>query len=403
MLNPTQDSDNFLRFYTQKKQRIDIYLDMPTQKVIGFTKLNFKAKSDIKDEIENGCVATAREAGTMFEGIGKIGDYVQLKELRTEAKYRLKTGQDMKKQIQKQVADDIWRQMTTKVSKKTDEARVAGIKQKLRSGKELSASEMKYLKETDEDLYTKAKKAQEARDELRSALKRAKTKNEARMALVQAQAKVSTEALLEAKSGSGVNVTAGMDGAAAAAGSAGETASAADPGGEATGAASMDTSVDADVAGNGTQAAETTTDAASGANAETVASQSSEHGQAEATSENGAASSDEKAEDGTKTENRRQTLENLERGGDGSKMDFDTKFIYQMRALQDEWNRYEKDKSYQELPENDLEAVQEPRKHKYAYDPKRKNDVLTAGDAYDTAANLLLAKVEAEGTTTIEK
>ena len=51
MLNPTQDSDNFLRFYTQKKQRIDIYLDMPTQKVIGFTKLNFKAKSDIKDEI----------------------------------------------------------------------------------------------------------------------------------------------------------------------------------------------------------------------------------------------------------------------------------------------------------------------------------------------------------------
>ena len=339
----------------------------------------------------------------MFEGIGKIGDYVQLKELRTEAKYRLKTGQDMKKQIQKQVADDIWRQMTTKVSKKTDEARVAGIKQKLRSGKELSASEMKYLKETDEDLYTKAKKAQEARDELRSALKRAKTKNEARMALVQAQAKVSTEALLEAKSGSGVNVTAGMDGAAAAAGSAGETASAADPGGEATGAASMDTSVDADVAGSDTQATETTADAASGANAETETPQSSEHGQAEATSENGAASSDEKAEDGTKTENRRQTLENLERGGDGSKMDFDTKFIYQMRALQDEWNRYEKDKSYQELPENDLEAVQEPRKRKHAYDPKRKNDVLTAGDAYDTAANLLLAKVEAEGTTTIEK
>ena len=61
----------------------------------------------------------------MFEGIGKIGDYVQRKELKVEAKYRLKTGQDMKKQIQKQVADDIWRQMTTKVSKKTDEARMS--------------------------------------------------------------------------------------------------------------------------------------------------------------------------------------------------------------------------------------------------------------------------------------
>ena len=51
MINPTQESDNFLRFYCQKKQRIDLYLDMSTQKVIGTTKLNFKPKSDIKDEI----------------------------------------------------------------------------------------------------------------------------------------------------------------------------------------------------------------------------------------------------------------------------------------------------------------------------------------------------------------
>lgn len=74
-----------------------------------------------------------------------------------------------------------------------------------------------------------------------------------------------------------------------------------------------------------------------------------------------------------------------------------------MRALQDEWNRYEKDKAYQELPENDLEAVQTPRKRHHTYDPKRKNDMLAASDAYDTAANLLLSKVEAEGTTTVEK
>ena len=49
MINPTQDTDNFLRFYSQKKQRIDLYLDMSTQKVVGITKLNFKPKSDIKD------------------------------------------------------------------------------------------------------------------------------------------------------------------------------------------------------------------------------------------------------------------------------------------------------------------------------------------------------------------
>lgn len=318
----------------------------------------------------------------MFEGIGKIGDYVQRKELKVEAKYRLKTGQDMKKQMQKQVADDIWRQMTTKVSKKTDEARIAGIKQKLRSGKELSASEMKYLKETDEDLYTKAKKAQETREELRSALKRAKTKSEARMALVQAQAKVSTEALLEAKSGSGAgaSATAGMGGAAAAAGSAGDAASAANPGGEAMGAA------------NGAQDINETMGEADG---------TAENGTAETSIEDSGASDEEEAA-GKTAENRQQTLENLERGG-GSKMDFDTKFIYQMRALQDEWNRYEKDKAYQELPENDLEAVQTPRKRHHTYDPKRKNGMLAASDAYDTAANLLLSKVEAEGTTTVEK
>lgn len=350
----------------------------------------------------------------MFEGIGKIGDYVQRKELKVEAKYRLKTGQDMKKQIQKQVADDIWRQMTTKVSKKTDEARIAGIKQKLRSGKELSASEMKYLKETDEDLYTKAKKAQEMRDELRSALKRAKTKSEARMALVQAQSKVATEAMLEAKNGSGAGMSAaaGMGGATAAAGSTGDAASVAEPGGEATGAAAMDTGVDADVAGSdasttGTSAEGTQAMASDGAQAANgmtgEADGAAADGTTEASTEHGSAGDEREDAAGKTAENRQQTLKNLENGGGSSKMDFDTKFIYQMRALQDEWNRFSKDKSYQELPEDDFEAMQEPQKRKHAYEPKRRNDVLAASDAYDTAANLLLSKVEAEGTTTVEK
>ena len=51
MINPTQDSNNFLKFYSQKKQRIDLYIDMSTQKVLGFTKLIFRPKPEIKDEI----------------------------------------------------------------------------------------------------------------------------------------------------------------------------------------------------------------------------------------------------------------------------------------------------------------------------------------------------------------
>ena len=51
MLNLTQDSDNLLKFYSQKKQRIDLYLDIQSYKVVGFTKLTFKPKPELKDEI----------------------------------------------------------------------------------------------------------------------------------------------------------------------------------------------------------------------------------------------------------------------------------------------------------------------------------------------------------------
>ena len=363
----------------------------------------------------------------MLEGIGKIGDYANLHNLKIEAKYRIKTGQDMKKQIQKQVQDDLWKKMT-KVNKKTDEARIAGIKQKLRSGKELSASEMKYLKDTDEDLYNKAKKAQESREELRDALKRAKTKSEARMALVQAQAKVATESILEAKNGSGAGAMAAGAGASAGA----EASGVANPGGDATGAASMDASADMNVAGDagsvgsdgategavagnvatGTGTVSSAAGATGGASTSSAEATNGATGEAKAgTSANGTESvnetngtedADAAHKDGTmKIEHRAETLKNLEQGGDGSKgMDFDTKFTYMLRALQDEWNHYAKDKAYQELPEDEFEAAKEPQKQRHLWDPKRKNDLLSAADAYHTAENLMLSKTEAEGTTT---
>ena len=51
MLNLPQESDNFTKYYTQKKQRIDLYLDMNTQKIVGLTKLTFEAKNQIISEI----------------------------------------------------------------------------------------------------------------------------------------------------------------------------------------------------------------------------------------------------------------------------------------------------------------------------------------------------------------
>ena len=51
MLNLSQEIDNLLKYYTQKKQRIDLYLNMNSQKVAGLTKLIFESKNEIFEEI----------------------------------------------------------------------------------------------------------------------------------------------------------------------------------------------------------------------------------------------------------------------------------------------------------------------------------------------------------------
>jgi hypothetical protein len=51
MTSLPKEVDNFSKYYTQKKQRIDLYLDMNTQKVVGLTKLTFVVKNEIADEI----------------------------------------------------------------------------------------------------------------------------------------------------------------------------------------------------------------------------------------------------------------------------------------------------------------------------------------------------------------
>lgn len=51
MLNLPQEIDNLSKYYTQRKQRIDLYLDMNSQKVVGLTKLTFEAKNEIYEEI----------------------------------------------------------------------------------------------------------------------------------------------------------------------------------------------------------------------------------------------------------------------------------------------------------------------------------------------------------------
>ena len=51
MTNPSQEVDNLSKYYTQKKQRIDLFLDMNSQKVVGQTKLTFVVINEIIEEI----------------------------------------------------------------------------------------------------------------------------------------------------------------------------------------------------------------------------------------------------------------------------------------------------------------------------------------------------------------
>ena len=51
MTSLTKPDDNFLTYYDQIKQRIDLDLDMNAQKVIGLTRLTFAAKPDQSIEI----------------------------------------------------------------------------------------------------------------------------------------------------------------------------------------------------------------------------------------------------------------------------------------------------------------------------------------------------------------
>ena len=137
-----------------------------------------------------------------FTGIGKIGAFVKQKNLIYAANYKIKTGQSIVDSGGRLTLSKSTMFNSVQYSKKTststsDNARLASIKQKLKSGKKLSASEMSYLREKDEKLYKKAKYADEAREELKADLRSAKTKQEARQAVMRATAKVAADCSAE--------------------------------------------------------------------------------------------------------------------------------------------------------------------------------------------------------------
>ena len=155
-----------------------------------------------------------------FTVIGTLHSYVQQKNLKFAANYKQKTGQtvvtssgnlklDLKAANNQSLVDKMIQAQQSNKDEYSKQ-RVSSIKQKLLNGKEISNEELGYLKKNAPELYKKAKKAVEAREELKAALAKAKTKEEARKAVTQAMIKASAEASAEleaAKLGAGGGAT----------------------------------------------------------------------------------------------------------------------------------------------------------------------------------------------------
>ena len=332
----------------------------------------------------------------MFEWVGKISDYTATWKLKKEANWRIKTGQsisltDSKKDFAEEARQRKPQTVGT-LAKVTDATRLAIISQKARGGKKLTPEELRLLKENDEALYQKAKKADDAREELKAALKRAKTKEAARRILMDAQLKVAIEAMEAAKSGAGSLPAASANGAGGAssaeAGRAAANDSAAAPeggasgfgdgaapalagAGEAAAAKAAPAAQAGQEAQGGAASANSSAASANGSATSANGSAASANGSAEG-AQNGAAEKgaahDGRAHDAGEKKpsfleervaqlkaSYSRAMDELE-NAKNAKFDLDDTYIIVLRALADEWREFTSSKAWEKLPENEREA-----------------------------------------------
>lgn len=331
----------------------------------------------------------------MFEGIGKIGQYVQLQNLKYEAKYKMRTGRRLQDDLKAAGAPSLDALSTkkTKKSTMTDSTKLAIIKSKLRKGQELSTTELRYLKENDSDLYQKAKQTQSVRAELQQALKHAKTRQEALQAVAAAQAKVAASAVQDAKNGGGaINMSGAFSTGAADAASFSVDPSA-DIGAEPAAALSVDgAGEDGSVAATGETASaairqETagssvmgTGEEPSAAQAEPAAGRSGEAGLAadgsrtSAAQESGAAGSltDQQAASSKKSD-----------------AQFDDVHVFELQAILDEWKKFAHSKDYAELPQDVVSGEKQSAPGRQPYRGKAADAYAQSGLLLEDAASLL--------------
>lgn len=272
-----------------------------------------------------------------FAVIGTLSSYVKQKNLTFAAKHKIRTGQTLTN------ANGNFISMTTSTFDKlreaakasTDQAKqqkLARIRQKLKAGQKLTDEELGFLRVNDTKTYKKAKAADDAREELKEVLKKAKSKGEAREAMTRAMIKASTTAMAElsALGQGGGNVSAG-GGSVMQAG--GEVMSTGDAG---------NISVGGDVANvsGGEVSAEANTNI-SGTENQTLSevNQSIQEAGENATSDKTSADKNSPAQKTSDDET-------------NTPEDIMEKYIWTIRALEDEWAKFTNSKNYRDLPNN---------------------------------------------------
>lgn len=313
----------------------------------------------------------------LFEGIGKIGEYAQLRNLRRAMKYRVKTGQSLAEaagtpvQPAKMKASEAQR-----TNGKSDANREALIRQKLRQGRKLSAVDMQYLKENNPDLYEKVVRIEERREVLARALKRAKTKDEALRAVAQANLSV----LSEIQKGGGSTPNAYGMGTGSAAGAGASAMAAGQDSAEGAGAAVMTAGggardvLDAPAAAG--DAAQTTGAMQGAIGRDAIAAQGGGTSAAQPSTAQDSAQGDSHAREerehfqqGPSTRDRygnRRVLSPEEMADMLRKAEqsdglspLDDERVYLLRALQREWMEYANSEEYKNLPNTVLDAAEE--------------------------------------------
>ena len=259
-----------------------------------------------------------------FATIGTLSSYVKRQNLTFAAKHKIRTGQTLTNSNGNfiSMSTSTFDKLREASKASTDQAKaqkLALIKKKLKAGQKLTDEELGFLRVNDPKTYKKAKHVDEAREELKSELKKAKSKGEAREAMTRAMIKASSEAMAELSAlGQGGGASTGSAGSAMSVG--GDAISTGDAGNISGGEISAEGNMNISGTDNRT------------------------FGEVNQSIQN--------AGDNSSDADKNSLTQKNSDADKNTPEDIMEKYIWTIRALENEWAKFTNSKEYRDLPEN---------------------------------------------------